>query len=68
MLFFCDHGAKLRHKIGWCKSFSLFLFFVRIFSFFAQNDWCLSQALGLLRGSDHRFYEGVATAFTKVSP
>ena len=32
---FFNHGAKLRHIKGLIKLFSLFLFFVRIFSFFA---------------------------------
>ena len=34
---------------------------------FAQNDWCITYALVLLRGSDHRFYERARQAFVKVS-
>ena len=40
---------------------------MRIFSYFVQNDWCLSYALMLLRGSGHRFYERVKHAFVEVS-
>ena len=68
MLFFCDHGAKLRHKKGRIKLIASFLIFMQIIAFFAQNDGCLPQALVLLRGSAYCFYERVATAFTKVSP